>query len=190
MKKILLTIIMLLPLINVSAEETDKTKEKIELRNNAQKIKIKYEPLTELVDSDSYIVPEEYADDSENYELYNNFLKVNILNLSDKYYAKVTNNLDNESFLIKNEDESNVSTFDWKKTYDIATLSVEIYTNENTSFPGELIRKMTVRLPRYNVYSDYELCDKIPNSFICKKYTDYKNVSESEFVKIAKREIA
>lgn len=109
-------------------------------------------------------------------------LQVNILNLTENFYAEVTNSFDETTttYNYSDTDNGNISII-WENTLELTTYTIEIYSSDITGCEGNLIRTLRVSLPRFNRYSDYGICNQIPDYYMCQRYVTYAPVDFAEF---------
>lgn len=73
---------------------------------------------------------------------------------------------------------------------DLVKYKIEVYTSDNTNCADDLLRTLYVSLPRYNDYSTYAVCDKVPDYYLCQRYVTYEKVEFVDFEKSIRNEIA
>lgn len=103
------------------------------------------------------------------YDVYN--LNIKIYNLSPDLRIKVTNNLYNDVNYVNYENMDNEGTITLKVA-DISekvTYVFEIYGNIGDCSMKKF-RTVKLTLPKYNYFSHYEICDEIPEFYMCQRY--------------------
>ncbi len=150
--------------------------EQADLNKEVANIQIKYETKTITV----YGTP---ADSNEEVEIEAEIFKVNILNLSDNFYIKYTNNVnrDNKTFYYSDALNKTIS-FDWNDLSKVTTMTFKVYTSNKTNCKDELSRTIYLTLPRYNQYHDWNICAGRDNLSICDKYVTTEEISYADFV--------
>ena len=175
-KKILKLLVILslvaVPRINAACNY----QETAELNKEVANIKITYEVAEGIFTRND-------ADTGEEFEDTYNFFKINILNLSDKFYIKYSNNQNKNT---KTYDSSNASngliSFDWKDLSKVTTMTFNVYTTSKTSCKNELYRTIYLTVPRYNPYHSWGICEGKENVSLCDEYVTSEELDYEEFV--------
>ena len=64
-------------------------------------------------------------------------------------------------------------TLKQKAFNQIITYTFEIYGSTTSGCYSEKLRTIKLSLPKYNYYSSLEMCDGIPDYYLCKEYVDF-----------------
>lgn len=163
----------------VSAASKCDYNEQVELNNTAANIKVSYE---EAVGMDNSVdgLPSDVGDMPSNEYLY---FKVQIFNVTEDVYVKVTNSQNNDvKYLNYNESQSGVLTLDWKDLDNVVDFTITVYSSASTGCPNEELRIINLTLPRYNWLSGIAGCSGNEEFYYCQKYILSKeDISENEF---------
>ena len=187
-----LLIVLLMGFCNVRALSKCDSKEKSALNKEAVNIKVKYDIKEEKLVPPANEIPAEFKDDPEDYFFMVPYFKINILNLSDNFYITVKNKYStDEKEQTINSSSNGIVSFDRKEIYNLANLSFNIYSSNKTSCPDELIKTISLSLPRYNSFSEYEICEKIPDFDLCQKFVMIpdRGITYKKFMEKAKNEV-
>ena len=163
----------------VSAASKCDYSEQVELNNAVANIKVSYEEAEALIDPSLKL--ESGAGDKDTYY---NYFKVQIYNVPENIYLKVTNDINNEiKYLQYKDSESGVITFNWEDLDKVVTFTFTAYSNNKTNCPNEVYRIITLTLPRYNSYSEMARCSGNESYYLCQKYiTDIEDVDFETFM--------
>lgn len=170
MKKVMTFFIILSVLLISNVYAKCDYKELAELNQDAGAIKIMYEE-----DSD-------FSISNEGNQIEYNFLKMNIINMNDNFYIKATNTKEKGETLYKYTGANDgILSFDMKDLSEVVTYTFKVYSSSNTNCKNTLIRTIYVTVPRYNLYSAYEICDGVENS-LCDKYVMSDSIPYLDFM--------
>ncbi len=62
------------------------------------------------------------------------------------------------------------------------TYTLEVYGNDNSACPNELLKTLKYTVEPYNYFTKTEYCEKYPEHDLCQTYTDKtQNITEEEF---------
>ena len=156
--------------------------ERAELNNQIGNIEASYEVIQ--VESEGASPPDYIlgTEEEENYVSYTDALQINILNLTEDLYAIVTNDYDESQVRYNYADTNNGNiTILWQNIDELATFTIEIYSSSNTNCADTLLRTIRLSLPRYNEYSNYGMCDNLPDYYLCQRYVFFEPVTFSYF---------
>lgn len=178
--RILLVVLiaLILRLNPVNAASKCDYSEQVELNNAVANIKVSYEEAEGQVDS-SLLLPNDSG--SSNAKYY--YFKVQVYNLTEDFYLKITNDINEEAkYLRYGDSESGVIEFDWKDLDEVANFTITVYSSNTTGCPNEEYRIISLTLPRYNRYSSYAVCNENENFYLCQKYiTEIEDVDYTTF---------
>ena len=137
---------------SVSAKECT-TQELRELKQLAKKVEIGYE-----------------------FDEKNKYFRVSIHNLKEGLETSV--GYDNYTYTTKNK-----GNFRLNSTYFSGyEFKLNIYANGKTNCKDELLYTVKKTLPVYNIFSTRKECKGLENEEICRKWYDYTEISEEEFI--------
>ena len=179
-------LISVMCLDSVSAARSCSTSEKAELNKILPNIKANYEekeesPEVDGKDDGSAIDGGEF-DCKGCVDPVKYYFNINITNLTEEFYAEVTNNIDDEVKIFNYSDSKDgLVTFDWDNNALVTTFTIKIYTSNKTGCPGSLQKTLTVKTPRLNENFDNEICADIPNYKLCQKYVTYDYMEWNDF---------
>ena len=190
--KYLLFSVLTLGLFMTSADAaTCSYEERAKLNNELSHVEANYEILVrrELDDHP----PDEIlgTPEADDYYMEEEYIQINVLNLTENMYAVITNDFDNTELTYNYSDTNNGNiAIEWDNMMDLAKYTIKIYASNNTNCTDTLLRTIYVSLPRYNDYSSYAQCDKVPDYYLCQKYVTYDKVDFVEFDEKIRAEIA
>ncbi len=170
----------------VSAESACSYEEQSDLNANANLIKINYEAKERLVDPDEYFYPEDVETEEERaeFEMYESYLEINVLNMTDQYYIEMTNNLNNEVNTINYNDlVDGVYKYELTDLSEVITFDFLIKSSSLTSCPNESIKLTYLTTPRENEYYYYDVCSDLSDENICKQFVTGEEITIDEFQK-------
>lgn len=172
-KKIFVIIFMLaffLMIGNVSAAEDKENMctptQLSELRSMAANVKVTYVPVTE---AEKLTTPN--GESGADY-VSKRYLDIKIFNLNTKLIVNAKNGID--SFTVTSGDIGGDGAVTIRQP---ASTSAIKYEFEVTSLlygcSLETLRTIKLTLPKYNYYSQLDVCDDIPDYYLCQPYTTY-----------------
>ena len=168
----------------VSAASKCEATELVKINEEAAGVKVTYEEVKELVDSSG----DEPSDFDVDYEIYKKYFKVNIINVTDNLYIKITDtNKGTTRTFTSNDAVNGVISFKWEDLSAVGNLKTEVFTSQATKCPNENITTTHVVIPMKNVYYEYKACAKNPDAAICKEYVTEK-VTPEAYQKLADKE--
>lgn len=154
--------------LSVNATECDyQTQAK--LNNLASQVKTNYEVKSERVDPSTYNTFD--GTPSENIEIYNSYLEVNIINISPEIYLVLKNENDNSiKYVYYNDTEGGIYTFEHRDTEELTNYNIEIYAMPDLNCSADKIRVVSLKLPKKNEYHDYAVCEGLENFSYCEEF--------------------
>lgn len=177
-KKLILTLIVFFTIlvgINVNAECTKEEIDKMNLYGT--NVKASYN----LIDNS---VKKTATEDglSRNYIIPNFAFNITVYNIMDSLYVKISNNINSEIINIKNSDTTNnMYTFVNSDFVNAYNYKLDVYY----SSPGcgeKKIKTINISKPRYNVYSETDICQE-SDANICKKFlTTNEDFTYDDFI--------
>lgn len=107
---------------------------------------------------------------------------INILNITEDIYVKVSNNYNDEVKTFRYSDaQDGVITFQTTEVENLITYTIEVYSNKYAC-AGEMFRKLTLTTPLYNNYSERPQCEGNKDFYYCQEFITSENISYTEFV--------
>ena len=193
MKKLNILVIILMTFLlnitNVFAENCD-SKTQVEINTAAANVTMNYEIQTKVVDMDGNIHDELDPDEVEVKEvgsLYyiDDFISVNVNNISDKIYVVFKSVADNINKEYHYEDTDNGSfTYNLGDNSMTKDFTLTIYSNVGNCVGNE-VNKIEITTPKYNIHSDEMICQN-NDAYYCKKYvTSDVEIPDEEYGKYA-----
>ncbi len=171
MKKLFLGLsIFFLFLINANAASLCSYKDQITLNQKAANIKRGYDIITEI-----------YEDEDGEVDV--DTFRISIYNLTEEFYAVITNTKNRDEKRINYSDVvDGVASFDWDDVGDLTTFDIKIYTSSKSPCPDELYKTLLLTTPRYNPYSETNACYSAPEFSLCQRYVTFSQMSQDEFL--------
>ncbi len=168
---------------NVGAASVCSTSEQAELRTAAGNIRAMNQEMEEDLDPSIYGFPDAGDETTEIDPPKVNYFDISVSNITDKFYIEVTNDYDKERVRYNNSNSTDdIITFPWRNLEQVTNFTIKVYTSENTGCPNELMRTITLKLPRFNEYYDYALCTDAPEFNLCQKYVTFDYVEQINFL--------
>ncbi len=158
--------------------------EQAKLNNEISNVKTNYEIKERIMDPSEYDIPDAIVgtEAEASYVEKTEYIVLNILNLTENMYVEVTNDYNDEVSIYEYnaENKGNIS-IEWHNINELVTFTVKVYASNVTSCSGDLLKTMTQKLPRYNSYSNYGLCENFPDYYLCQRFVTYKEVDYYTF---------
>ena len=172
-KKIFVIIFMLaffLMIGNVSATEDKENMctptQLSELRSMAANVKVTYVPVTE---AEKLTTPN--GESGAEY-VSKRYLDIKIFNLNTKLIVNAKNGID--SFTITSNDIGGDGAVTIRQPASTSAINYEFeVTSLLYGCSLETLRTIKLTLPKYNYYSQLDVCDDIPDYYLCQPYTTY-----------------
>ncbi len=174
------------------AAGTCNYEEKAKLNSEVANVKTNFEIKQETIELSPEEAPDEYYGTSmaENLSIKEDYIQINILNLTENLYVEVTNDFNKEKETYRYQDSENGNIAIIKRDLSkVVTYTVKVYASSNTGCEGEALSTKYVAVPRYNEYSSYSLCDSLPDYYACKRYVTFEEMDFSKFVEQVTKEI-
>ena len=171
MKKIITFIILFLCLnINVQAASLCSYTEQTELSGKASNVKATYELVEEEV---------EFTDGTFAIQKF----KVNILNVTKDLYVVVKNNVTEDEITYRYTDNvDGIIGFEWTLLDSVTTFTIQVYSSINTNCPDEKYKTIYLTTPRYNRFSEMEICNSLDDFYLCQKYVTFQDIDKTTFL--------
>ena len=159
----------------VSAECTNE--EILKFREDAKSIKTNYN--VEQRKSN------EYDPETGDY-IEKDFFVLKFVNVPNNFYIKLTDDYDNSNKVLTNISNNTLSADFMVQDDGAHNIHYEIYTNNTTSCPNELLTDNYILLPQHNRYSQMDICvdSEIPE---CQEYVK-SEVTYDKFIKETRKE--
>lgn len=170
--------------LNVQAASKCEYAELSQINQEASGVKVSYEEKQRVVEGDNGVIdsPKQPED-----KVYQDYFVVNITNVTDNLYVKVTNPIDNSVKVFTSADATNgIISFEWNNLDTVANLTIKVYTSSKTQCPDEEVIVKYQTLPKYNIYSDSAYCEEHQKENDCQKYVT-KEISQAEFSEKVKK---
>lgn len=172
-KKIFVIIFMLaffLMIGNVSAAEDKENMctptQLSELRSMAANVKVTYVPVTE---AEKLTTPN--GESGAEY-VSKRYLDIKIFNLNTKLIVNAKNGID--SFTVTSNDIGGDGAVTIRQPASTSAINYEFeVTSLLYGCSLETLRTIKLTLPKYNYYSQLDVCDDIPDYYLCQPYTTY-----------------
>lgn len=174
------------------AAGTCNYEEKAKLNSEVANVKTNFEIKQETIELSPEEAPDEYYGTSmaDNLSIKEDYIQINILNLTENLYVEVTNDLNKEKQTYKYSDSDNGNVAIIRKDLDkIVTYTIKIFASSNTGCEGTALSTKYVAVPRYNDYSEYSLCSQVPEYFACERYVTFEEIDFSKFIEQVTKEI-
>lgn len=177
-KKIFVLLVMVLLVKNVHAECGYETQAK--LNSEAATIKAIYEEVQKEMDRNTYVCGDGVDECTEYYSVF----KISILNLSENFYVKVTSdNNFNKTFYYKDAQDGIVS-FELSDLTKVNTFTFNVYNTDKSGCSQKLNRTFYLTTPRLNEYYNFNICEKIPDYYMCQKFVTYEDKGLTDFIHV------
>ena len=192
--------------INLNVEGAECTSSEIaKLQKEAANIKVNYEIVKEIKKDNVYDLEQNKL--PQTYEYIENSIKISIYNItknlfiiqSEKDYTEYDNDvtLNGESNIeLKFTNEKSINykdtingnySFSTTKTAHYIDYKFDIYSN--TDCDTILLKTITLRKPKYNIYYKEKVCKEYPNTKLCQEFiTNDLNINSKEFIDAVKKE--
>ena len=190
--KILLTSALSFILFTSNVFAACNYEEKAKLNNESANVKANYEIKERELTKDEYTAPPDAipTDEQESYVPKTEYIEVNILNLTENLYVTVKNDVTKEVKTYNYSDAVNGNiTFNWNEIGSIANLTIKVMASNTSDCNGQTLRTLYLTLPRYNEYSEYDVCDRIPDYYMCQRFVTYDDFKYDDFSENVTKEI-
>ncbi len=185
-KKIIILLIILAAFLfvgKVKAEETNTCPSTLltELRSEAANVKVTYVTGEEMVTIDED--PELGAS-----KLRKHYVYIKIFNLNNKMAVRVTPKgdgitADEKVFTSNQVDADGVITLKQEAISANVEYQFTVYSVYGAC-SGTTLRTMKLTVPKFNMYSELDICSDVPDYYLCLQYTNYNIDSSTVYDKI------
>lgn len=177
-KKIFVLFAVLLITKNVHA--VCSYEEQAKLNSEAATIKAVYEEIQKEMDKNSYVCGDGVDECTEYYPVF----KISILNLSENFYVKVSSdNKFSKTFEYKDAQDGIIS-FELSDLSKVNTFTFNVYNSSKSGCSQKLNRTFYLTTPRLNEYYNFNICDEIPDYYMCQKYVTYEDKGLTDFIRV------
>lgn len=162
------------------AAETNK------LSGLANNVKASYEVIRKELDNGSgYNPPDGLSEEAaNNYVAKADFFRIYINNITEELYVQVYNTKTKETKTYNYSDAvDGTISFDVQTGYSITKYQIKIFSSSKTGCSGRNLRTIELTTPRYNWFSEYQICSDVPEYYLCHQYVtvDIPNMTIEEF---------
>lgn len=170
----------------VSCENEKKAQYNREVSNVSVNYEIKEEVVEDAAVPDS-LLGTEYEDQ---YQYIQEYIQVNILNITENMYVEVTNDVNDDEVTYQYSDTTDGTlSFEWREIGTLIKYTIKVYTSEGTDCGGNLLRTLSIQLPRYNMYSEFAICNQVTDYTPCDRFVFSEDIEEGTFMKNIRKEI-
>lgn len=115
-------------------------------------------------------------------EIEENYFVINVYNLTEDIYIVVTNSYNKASNTYKVSDaKDGIISFEAPTNGNTVEFTIKVYTT-NTECSSNALRTFTVRSPMVNPFMRYEVCNEVPDFYLCQEYlTSDFDITDSQF---------
>ena len=168
MKKTLLAFVaFFMAAINVSAISCSVSDD-ANLKQKAANVKVGYEIVSEEVD---------FEDRKGNVEYFN----ITLLNVTKDLYVIMKNNVQDELRLTYYNSNNGTVEYKWYYNDSVTNFTFDVYASDETNCSDKLYNTIYITTPRYNEFSNLEICQDNAEFYMCKKYVNFEKTSEFQF---------
>lgn len=180
MKKIFILFILLLSPVMVSAS-TCSASDKASLLTLSSVVSINYEEMTGYYTEDELGDVEGYDEENtDELDWSYNYFNINLLNLTEDFYAVITNNVNDTKLTVNYSDTSDkIYTFMHETLSEVTSYTIKIYASSNTNCEDTVLTTLYLVVPKYNRFSTLGLCTGNEDAAVCQKYTTVTTYTES-----------
>ena len=114
-----------------------------------------------------------------------NYIKTIFLNITDNIYIEVTSDAFSGSKTFHYADTEDGMAYVERvgnKIFELENLVIKVFS-KNADCPGELLRTINYKSPKYNIYHKAEFCSE-NDKYYCNKYIDFDIDLETEELEI------
>lgn len=155
------------------------------LTSLAYKVNANYEVITKEVSKGEGMNPPDglTQEEIDNYKYEKRYFKIYISNITEDLYVTVKNNKDNKTETYRYSDAvDNVISFEKDVTWDIVNYTINVYAASGDC-AGKSLNTINMTTPMYNMYSEYAICEDIPEYYLCKEYISIETNFDDFFSK-------
>ncbi len=161
--------------IKVQAEECSAV-DTNEIKSKASNVRINYVPGTKDVKTKDY--------DEREVDMLTRYVDIKVFNISSDLFIRIRSSSDNIKFEEQLLDYHNLGP-DGSITVRVPALDVvQEYTFEVFSYSdnckGEIIRTIRLTVPKYNPYSQLDICSDIKEFYLCQEYITF-DINKDKF---------
>ena len=155
---------------------------KVDLATKKNYIKYNYEEKEIFYQPGQFTYPPGMTDEEkENFKPSYNSMQINLMNLSKELYIVVSNDINDDEFIIRYEDTNNgVYDFSHLDLSDVMTYTFRVYATSESVCADEEVGIFYLSLPKYNQFYQSAVCEGLEDTKYCQKYTTIKNLTEGQ----------
>lgn len=184
---LLVAIMFFVGISEVSA--TCDAAENNKLTGLAVNVNVTYEEAEGELDPDEYSPPDGLTEEElKNYVAKYYYFNIYISNLTEDLYVVVHNSNDNTNTTYYYEDSENgIIKIEWDNILSITNLTITVYSSNSTNCSGTKLTTKYLTLPKYNEYSEYDLCRGKENFYLCNRYLSVNTVGFDQFEQLLQK---
>ncbi len=170
--------------VGVAKADEDKTCNAVslnELRTKAANIKVTYEAGIKLSGFDG---SDAELDEDGGIGSYIRFIDIKIYNITSDLYVLVEGDFVDKNTAVatlKNVGADGAATIRIKLLDEIRTYNFTVFSDAY-GCSSQTLRKIKLTVPRFNYYSDLDICEDIPDYYLCQSFVTY-DIDGSTFFK-------
>lgn len=161
----------------INANSSCDYNEQAALINEAANIKVSYE------EAEMNLGQGLPNDSGEIAQIKQEYFKISIYNLSEKFYVKVENDYnDDVRYFNYANTEGGVVSFDWMDLDTVVNYTITVYSSNMTNCSNEEYRIIYLTTPRINDFADSAKCTDNEGFYLCQKYiTETEEIDYEKF---------
>lgn len=129
-------------------------------------------------------------EEKENYTFKEQYIVVYISNITEDLYVTVLDDVSNTTTTYTYDDaEDGVISFQVNDIFSVTNYTITVYSSDNTSCADTRLRILYLTTPRYNSYSQYDICDEAADFYLCYEYLTTEEISYDRFLELVNRYI-
>ena len=168
MKKIFTFIAIFFMMCTYTYAACDQTKS-AEMYQKAANVKANYEIVKETMklERGEYSFP---------------YIKISIINADEDLYFVVKNSVDKKEETYKYKSaKDGIITLYWYDIDVIANYTITIYSSDKTGCKDEKLRTLYLNTPRYNEFSEREVCEELDDFYLCQEFVSFDKITQDKF---------
>ena len=156
-------------------EDTCSNQELTQLRKQASNVKVTYVPVRKEKKLEQ---PDPINGMTETYE---DYLEIKIYNMTSRMKAEViVSGVESATYNVGFDDIGPDNTITLKQNPSNMNIDYEFRITGSETCIEKNLRVLRLTVPKYNFYSELEVCEDIPDYYLCAPYTTY-NIDGSTF---------
>ena len=111
----------------------------------------------------------------DNEQAEENYLYIKIYNMNSSMRLVVTNDNNSQKHELTYRNIGSDGSITLKQTAinKVINYTIDVYGGVNTNCYSEKLRTIKVTVPKYNYYSNLEMCSTIPDYYLCQEYITF-----------------